>query len=72
MTVMGSSVLSIVLIKQFRDRALKGIADLKGGMEGKEANFYPQQIAYNCLPHIDVFADDGYTKEELKMVKRNT
>ena len=47
---------------------VKGIADLKGGVEGKEANFYPQQIAYNCLPHIDVFADDGYTKEELKMV----
>jgi aspartate-semialdehyde dehydrogenase len=29
---------------------------------------YPHQIAFNCLPHIDVFTDNGYTKEELKMV----
>ncbi len=29
---------------------------------------YPHQIAFNCLPHIDVFLDDGYTKEEQKMV----
>jgi len=29
---------------------------------------YPHQIAFNCLPHIDSFMDDGYTKEEIKMV----
>ena len=29
---------------------------------------YPHQIAFNCLPHIDVFFDSGYTKEEMKMV----
>jgi aspartate-semialdehyde dehydrogenase len=29
---------------------------------------YPHQIAFNCLPHIDRFMDDGYTKEEIKMV----
>lgn len=29
---------------------------------------YPYQIAFNVLPHIDVFLDDGYTKEEEKMV----
>jgi aspartate-semialdehyde dehydrogenase len=29
---------------------------------------YPHQIAFNCLPHIDVFLDTGYTKEEMKMV----
>jgi aspartate-semialdehyde dehydrogenase len=28
---------------------------------------FPHPIAYNCLPHIDVFFDDGYTKEEVKM-----
>jgi aspartate-semialdehyde dehydrogenase len=28
---------------------------------------FPHPIAFNCLPHIDVFFDDGYTKEELKM-----
>ncbi|RJQ53336.1 MAG: aspartate-semialdehyde dehydrogenase [Nitrospiraceae bacterium] len=29
---------------------------------------YPHQIAFNCLPHIDKFMEDGYTKEEIKMV----
>jgi len=29
---------------------------------------YPHQIAFNCLPHIDIFLDNGYTKEEMKMV----
>ena len=29
---------------------------------------YPHQIAFNCLPHIDVFSENGYTKEEMKMV----
>jgi len=28
---------------------------------------YPHQIAFNCLPHIDVFLENGYTKEEIKM-----
>jgi aspartate-semialdehyde dehydrogenase len=29
---------------------------------------YPKQIAFNCIPQIDVFQDNGYTKEEMKMV----
>jgi aspartate-semialdehyde dehydrogenase len=29
---------------------------------------FPHQIAFNCLPHIDTFLDNGYTKEEMKMV----
>jgi aspartate-semialdehyde dehydrogenase len=29
---------------------------------------YPKQIAFNCLPHIDIFMENGYTKEEMKMV----
>jgi aspartate-semialdehyde dehydrogenase len=33
----------------------------------KSRNF-TKQIAFNAIPHIDIFADDGYTKEELKMV----
>ncbi|MCC6710300.1 MAG: aspartate-semialdehyde dehydrogenase [Gammaproteobacteria bacterium] len=33
-----------------------------------EAEVYPKQIAFNVLPHIDVFMDNGYTKEEMKMV----
>ena len=31
-------------------------------------NVYPHRIAFNCLPHIDVFLNNGYTKEEMKMV----
>ncbi len=31
-------------------------------------NVYPYQIAFNCIPHIDIFLDNGYTKEEMKMV----
>ena len=33
-----------------------------------EKNVYPHRIAFNCLPHIDSFQDNGYTKEEMKMV----
>ena len=33
-----------------------------------EASVYPKQIAFNVLPHIDDFQDNGYTKEEMKMV----
>jgi aspartate-semialdehyde dehydrogenase len=33
-----------------------------------ECDVYPRQIAFNALPHIDVFMDNGYTKEEMKMV----
>ena len=33
-----------------------------------QTNVYPHRIAFNCLPHIDSFLDNGYTKEEMKMV----
>lgn len=33
-----------------------------------EAKVYPQQIAFNAIPHIDQFEDNGYTREEMKMV----
>ena len=36
------------------------------GKDVKSKNF-TKQIAFNAIPHIDVFSDDGYTKEELKM-----
>lgn len=43
---------------------------LKAFVEGKEyaTKKFPYQIANNCLPHIDVFTENGYTKEEMKMV----
>lgn len=33
-----------------------------------ECKVYPHQIAFNCLPHIDIFLENAYTKEEMKMV----
>jgi len=33
-----------------------------------KTNVYPHQIAFNCLPHIDSFLENGYTREEMKMV----
>lgn len=33
-----------------------------------ETNCYPVQIAFNVIPHIDVFQENGYTREEMKMV----
>ena len=33
-----------------------------------ETKVYPHQIAFNCLPHIDAFLDNGYTREEMKIV----
>ncbi len=48
---------------------IKGIEDLE-----KEANYihpkkFPYPIHNNCLPHIDVFLENGYTKEEMKMIE---
>ncbi|HIE39976.1 MAG TPA: aspartate-semialdehyde dehydrogenase, partial [Thiomicrorhabdus sp.] len=37
-------------------------------MKSVETKVYPKQIAFNCIPQIDVFMDNGYTKEEMKMV----
>ena len=38
-------------------------------MKDPEAKVYPYQIAFNCLPQIDVFSDGDYTFEEIKMIK---
>ena len=45
------------------------IEQTKLSLENKEIKLrnFTKQIAFNAIPHIDVFADDGYTKEELKM-----
>jgi len=48
---------------------LNGITDLKNGLAGStETIAYAHPIAGNCLPHIDVFTENGYTKEEMKMI----
>ena len=47
---------------------LAGYQDLENGLKGEAPKKFPYPIAGNCLPHIDVFCDNGYTKEEMKMV----
>ena len=46
------------------------IEQTKLSLENKKINSknFTKQIAFNAIPHIDVFVDEGYTKEELKMV----
>ncbi|MBO5850812.1 MAG: aspartate-semialdehyde dehydrogenase [Clostridia bacterium] len=46
----------------------KGKNDLERTLKGEEPQFYPYDISKTCIPHIDSFTDNGYTKEELKMV----
>lgn len=47
---------------------VRGFNDLKGGICGEKPQKFPYPIFGNCLPHIDVFLDNGYTKEEDKMI----
>ena len=53
--------------KKAMDELLQQTTDLLNFREVK-CNVYPHQIAFNCLPHIDKFLENGYTKEEMKMV----
>lgn len=48
---------------------LAGWQDLENGLKGEAPKKFPHPIAGNCLPHIDVFLDNGYTKEEMKMIE---
>lgn len=48
---------------------VKGVYDLEEGLKGNNPlSCYPHPIAGNCLPQIDVFLENGYTKEEMKMI----
>lgn len=47
---------------------MAGYKDLENGLKGEAPQKFPHPIAGNCLPHIDVFLPNGYTKEEMKMV----
>ena len=53
--------------KPAMDELAKQTAALLNGRT-VESKVYPKQISFNVLPHIDVFEDNGYTKEEMKMV----
>ena len=53
--------------KEAIEELARQTAELLNG-KPTESRAYPRQIAFNCLPQIDVFQDNGYTKEEMKMV----
>lgn len=46
----------------------KGVNDLIRCKNGESPEFYPHDISKTCIPEIDEFLNDGYTKEEMKMV----
>lgn len=48
---------------------MEGIADLERGLKGEAPKKFPYPITGNCIPHIDVFLENGYTKEEIKMIE---
>ncbi|MBE5822311.1 MAG: aspartate-semialdehyde dehydrogenase [Clostridiales bacterium] len=47
---------------------IKGYTDLENGIKDIPPQKFPYPIFSNCIPHIDDFMDNGYTKEEMKMV----
>ncbi len=48
-------------------KAVEQLANESAGIKGEMA--YPYQIHQNCIPHCDVFLENGYTKEEMKLIK---
>ncbi len=58
--VSGTGINAIEELNQQSAAVLKG--------DSVSCDVYPKQIAFNVLPQIDVFLDNGYTKEEMKMV----
>ena len=59
-----STIQMVVALKPLHDAV--GIARIN--VRSVKPSVYPQQIAFNVLPHIDEFMDNGYTREEMKMV----
>ena len=47
---------------------IEGINDLKNGSDNIKPKKFPYPIFGNCIPQIDIFLDNGYTKEEMKMI----
>jgi len=58
-----STIQAVAVLKPLDDKY-----KIKNGLKGEAPKKFPHQIAGNCLPHIDVFMDNGYTKEEMKMI----
>lgn len=48
---------------------MSGCEDLREGLKGNPPKLFPHPIVNNCIPHIDTFLENGYTKEEDKMIR---
>ena len=57
-----------IVYSTYQGAGVAGYNDLKDGINGVAPKKFPRPIAFNMLPHIDVFMEDGYTKEEWKMI----
>lgn len=72
--VAGIERINVATYQSVSGSGKKGVDELAGqtvsllNSQAAETNVYQKQIAFNCLPHIDQFMDNGYTKEEMKMV----
>lgn len=51
-----------------KDDGLDSLWESLRNFKNMKTSVYPHRIGYECLPHIDVFLENGYTKEEMKMV----
>ena len=67
--VSGSGARAIDELKKQVEAAALATASPSGGGQDRQslAKVYPHPIAFNVLPHVDVFLESGYTKEEMKM-----
>ena len=66
-----STIQMVVALKPLHDAvgiARINVATYQAVSGTGKPSVYPQQIAFNVLPHIDEFMDNGYTREEMKMV----
>jgi aspartate-semialdehyde dehydrogenase len=61
-----STIQMVVVLKPLHVKAVDQLMNERKGVEGPMAYAYP--IDLNVIPHIDVFQDNGYTKEEMKMI----
>lgn len=68
--VYGLSKINVSTYQAVSGSGMAGIDELQEQITDplRRPDTYPKTIAGNCIPHIDVFYDNGYTKEELKMV----
>ena len=73
-TAVGIARVNVATYQAVSGTGKEAIEELAGQsaalLNGKpvESRVYPSQIAFNVVPHCDVFTDNGYTKEEMKMV----